>query len=206
MWRWRTRKGLPAVLLSAPALLLAGGCESPVAGPAPVGVALAASRGVPGHDVPLRLTGHAVLVGQDFAPGFGPPTFGRSTFEGRCSVPADFILRFAMRGEATHLGRYTAELEHCTRVEFATGLTAVHDGEAAFTAADGDRLLDRYERLVPGSGSAGDPEHHRFVGGTGRFAGASGEGLLLTHCDRAAGTCDVELEGVISYDASDRRD
>lgn len=203
------RPGLSPLLLSLPLLVLAG-CDSastaPEIGRAADEARVATSHGASDKGRPLRLVGFASLTGQDFAPGFGPPTFGRSDFGGRCSVESDFVIRFSMTGEATHLGAFTAEFEHCSRIDWQTGRTAIHDGVATFTAANGDELWDRYERLVPGSGSAGDPEDHRFVGGTGRFANASGGGAGLPVCDRSAGTCDYELEGVIVYDASDAQD
>lgn len=154
----------------------------------------------------LDLTGIGVLQGQTFAPGFGPPTFGRSLFDGRCTIPSDFVISFTLSGEGSHLGAYTAELEHCTQIDFTTGLSAISDGVATFTAANGDELWDRYERVVPGSGSRGDPENHVFWGGTGRFEGASGEALVIARCDRSTGLCDVELQGELTYDASGRSD
>jgi hypothetical protein len=186
--------------------LLLGGCRTAATGPTEDSserdAFIAASHGISDEELPFRMKGLGTLTGQDFAAGFGPPEFGRSLFGGRCSVPSDFIIRFSLAGEASHLGTYSGELEHCTQVDFATGLSSLTDGIATMTAADGDELWDRYERLVPGSGSVGDPEQHRFVGGTGRFAAASGSGLAVAVCDRAAGTCDFELEGVLGYDAA----
>lgn len=180
------------------------GCDSAVTDPA--GTAIVRANGgaaEAGH--PFMLEGDGTLAGQDFAPDFGPPTFGRSLFGGRCSVPSDFVIRFRLSGDASHLGRYTADLEHCTQVDFSTGRTTLSDGEATFLSADGSELWDRYERTTPGSGNAGDPEDHVFVGGTGRFESASGWAALTARCDRATGTCEVEAEGTLSYDASDRR-
>ncbi|MDX1577520.1 MAG: hypothetical protein R3266_03505 [Gemmatimonadota bacterium] len=188
-------------------LLLAAfaGCEEPPTGPAGDRIAdqafVATSHGAPGETLPLQMTGTGFLQGQDFAPGFGPPAFGKDDFGGRCSTPADFVIRFSLEGQMTHLGGYTADLEHCTIIDWTTGFIGVLDGVATITAGDGDELWARYERAL---GPPGTLEHYRFVGGTGRFADADGEGWAAVQCDQAAGTCDFDLEGWIIYDASDR--
>lgn len=184
--------------------ILAGGCDRPLPTegiheePAALGL-VAASHTQAADDVPLRIKGSATLKGQEFAPGFGPPTFGRSTFDGRCSAPADFLIRFTVQGQATHLGRFTASAEHCSRIDFQAGRTAaITDGVLTYTAANGDELRSVYER-------GPDPgEDHEFVGGTGRFASASGGGTAHVACNRATGTCVFDLEGILHYDASDR--
>lgn len=152
---------------------------------------------------PFRVSADAVLLGQEFAPGFGPPDFGRSDFDGRCSAPSDFVVSFALEGSAIHLGTFTAIAEHCSVVDFSTGASSITDGVMILTAANGDELWANYTRPTA---SEEVPENFEFVGGTGRFAGASGEGLGHPDCDRATGTCTFDLEGVIVYDASDRAD
>lgn len=159
----------------------------------------------PGASVPIAGRGTAILEMQQRAPGFGPPEFGRSDFGGRCSVPADLLQRFVLTGQARHLGRFTATLEHCTRIDFQAGRGEWGDGVSVFTAADGDQLWDTYTGRTAPSGQGFEDEIHVFAGGTGRFAGASGIGLFDGDCDQATGTCVFELEGFISYDASDRR-
>jgi hypothetical protein len=190
-------------LLAILGLLMLAGCDADPSAPhAEERVLTAAQVPVP-HS--MELTGVGVFQGQTLAPDFGPPAFGRSLFDGRCTVPSDVVISFTLSGQASHLGTYTAALEHCLQVDFATGLSAISDGVATFTAANGDELWDRYQRVVPGSGSRGDPESHVFVGGTGRFEAASGEAWLIARCDRSSGLCDVELQGELTYDASDRR-
>jgi len=153
-------------------------------------------------ELPFQLNSSAVLLLQDFAPDFGPPTFGRSTFASRCSTPSDFLLRFALDGQATYLGHFTAIAEHCTVIDFAAGSGTEIDGVLVFTAANGDELWDDYEGTnAPGQGFQ---EQHTFVGGTGRFENASGGGVASGDCDQAAGTCVFMLNGVIEYDASGR--
>ncbi|HSM36729.1 MAG TPA: hypothetical protein VK837_10070 [Longimicrobiales bacterium] len=149
---------------------------------------------------PFRLRADAALLAVDFAPDFGPPLFGKSDFGGRCSMPSDFVVSFALEGQATHLGRFAGVAEHCSQIDFATGNTSViSDGELILTAANGDELWTNYVRFGLGEEV---PEDHVFVGGTGRFAGASGGGPGRPDCDRATGLCTFTLDGVIAYAAS----
>jgi hypothetical protein len=192
-------------VLAGGLLLAAGACRpgptSPARRESTGEPSTAANHGISDLETSVRLAATAYFAGQDFAPGFGPPTFGRSSFGGRCSVPSDYVIRFDLEGESTHLGRVTADVEHCSRLDFTTGLSAISDGVMTIVAGNGDELWGRYERVA--FGGEGDPEHVRWVGGTGRFVSATGEALSLVACDRAAGTCEYELDGVISYDASD---
>jgi hypothetical protein len=166
---------------------------------------VAAGHAQAGDEVPLRMTADGTFIGQDLAPGFGPPTLGRSTFDGRCTVPSDFVVRFSLSGRATHHGRFTASVEHCTQLDFQTGLSTITDGSITYRAANGDVLRSRHqgasENPAVGTGSV---SHHEYVGGTGRFAGASGEATSHTACNRSTGTCVFSLQGTLRYDASDR--
>lgn len=197
------------VLGSALLTLLVGGCTEdagPLAPPAlaPPAAAEAFHVTAAGRDgVPFHLSGDAALLSMERAPNFGPPLFGKSDFGGRCSVPSDLLLSFSVEGTATRLGRFTAIAEHCSVVDFVNGGSAIHDGVMVFTAANGDELWTHYTR--PSAGEA-TPEDHEFVGGTGRFAGASGSGLGHPDCDRSTGLCTFDLEGIIHYHASDRAD
>lgn len=195
--RFNTLLGLSFFLL-----LLATGCTER----APTATIDGSSSAIEAHrlaknSTPFRMTGEGAFLGQDFAPGFGPPLFGKSTFDGRCSQPSDFVIRFGVWGEATHLGRADAHLEHCSIVDFQTGRSAIIDGEMVIIASNGDELHVQYSR-------AADQvvEPVEFVGGTGRFSNASGEGHQTATVDRATGTVtSFNLEGLISYQASDRR-
>jgi hypothetical protein len=154
-------------------------------------------------ELPFKLDAEATLVSQVFAPGFGPPDFGKDDFGGRCSAPSDFLIRFSLDAEATHLGALTGVAEHCTRIDFMTGHIAIIDGELTLTAANGDEMWDRYSG--EGGAATATIETHVFVGGTGRFVGATGGGSGHPDCDPATGACVLTLEGTIVYDASDRR-
>ena len=199
---FRLRLALPLA-----ATLAAWGCdrptatepEAPVLEPATISASQAARDG----KLPLHIRADANLLAQELAPDFGPPLFGRSDFGGRCSQPADFVIRFALEGRATHLGHFTALAEHCSHIDWTVGDTNVRDGLMTLTAANGDELWGSYAGdPAPGGGTA---ETMVLTGGTGRFAAASGEGVSHVMCDRQAGTCVYALDGWITYDAADRR-
>lgn len=178
---------------------LAGGCDRPVpVAPIDAHVAtLDASRAPiePGEELPFVWSGSGVFVGQDLAPDFGPLTFGKSDFDGRCSGPADYVARFAVTGEATHLGKVDATLEHCGYIDWQAGVATDRDGLMVITAANGDELHGNYE-----TGSI------EFDGGTGRFAAATGHGTIHVEADRSTGTIPVfEMEGTLTYAASGAR-
>lgn len=148
---------------------------------------------------PFRLSGGAVLVAQDFAPGFPG---GKSDFDGRCSVPPDFVISFKVTARAAHLGLVSGDFEHCSRIDFETGASTLADGVAVITAANGDELWATYRTADAPMGEF--DELLRFDGGTGRFESASGEALASAVCDRATGTCTFAASGTLVYDASNR--
>lgn len=182
-------------------LLLGTACQDPVeptpdTAPAP----RQASLSPYGPDAaPFRMVGEARFVSQEFAPGFPAE---RSDFGGRCSVPSDYVARFAVTAEATHLGHLTADYEHCGHIDFQTGKSTDTDGHAVITAANGDQLWAAYRTADVPVGDFGTQVV--FHGGTGRFQNASGEAIARVVCDRAAGTCTYDSMGTLVYDASDR--
>jgi hypothetical protein len=79
-------------------------------------------------------------------------------------------------GHATHLGRFTYTFEFVVDL-----LTGIGVGSAEFTAANGDSFSTEVTGLgVPAEtpGVNHVVEEHTIVGGTGRFAGASGSFTL----------------------------
>jgi hypothetical protein len=77
-------------------------------------------------------------------------------------------------GQATHLGQFTFTYESVVDLLIGCGV-----GSAEFTAANGDRLFTE----LTGCGGPTDAgyrvvEEHTIVGGTGRFAAASGRFTL----------------------------
>ena len=91
-------------------------------------------------------------------------------------------------GEATHLGRVTVRIEFCFDVTdqldgaLSPGESMPYwDGEGILTAANGDELhIAIAGAVVPSTDPEFDLEFSdpfQITGGTGRFAGASGEGV-----------------------------
>ena len=109
-----------------------------------------------GEQVPFkaRFQGYAVLP--------GTPT----------DTPGVVIIDASVSGQATHLGRFDERLTHY--VDFNTLTFA---GFAEFTAADGSTFRTQ---VVGQAYPTDDPDWvtfdvtHTIVGGTGRFAGATG--------------------------------
>ena len=117
-----------------------------------------------------------------------PEGAGRqSTFQGRCTRPADWLISFPLEGEAAPLGHVTGWAEHCSTVvrwKTAGGQQvpdSLHyeDGRFFYATAAGDTL-----RGVYGNGRSGlnadqtlwFRDDYAFLGGTGRFELATGGG------------------------------
>jgi len=105
----------------------------------------------------------------------------------------------------------TCRLSHLGRAEFFSDkviqvVAGTQTTQATFTAANGDVLR------ATGSGTnvPSGPGHVRFtatltfVGGTGRFAHATGQAFVEGESDLVARTATLTLEGRLAYDASDR--
>ena len=102
------------------------------------------------------------------------PVDGDLTFGGRCETPSDYLIRSEGPGRFNHMGRITFTNDHCTQL--ATG---THDGVMTFVAPDGSSVVTTYTGY-------GYPDFEvaaymlitdfTIVGGTGRFAGATGGG------------------------------
>jgi hypothetical protein len=103
-------------------------------------------------------------------------------------------------GHATHLGRFTAFSTQC----FNPNTGEITQGETVFTGANGDQLSVAYSGQVSPTGSpsvfAVDLDL-TVTGGTGRFAGASGN-MTGVGESTATGAGSASLEGVISSPGS----
>lgn len=108
------------------------------------------------------------------------------------------LTELSVHGTATHLGLLTGSQSHCLNP--ATG--AFSNGNFNYTAANGDHLLGTYSGfLVP----TPDPTIFEItgsfdiVGGTGRFANATGSGTPTGSVQVTTGDFVLNLGGSISY-------
>jgi hypothetical protein len=115
-------------------------------------------------------------------------------------------------GRFSHLGAVDLELSHCSRMtsevppltgEFDHGITTI-------TAANGDMLLLAHHGTFELELGPSGPTYSYIsleweaIGGTGRFAGATGSGTASGVGDLATGTTSADYTGMIVYDASNR--
>ena len=153
------------------------------------------------------------VVGTDqplnMSPGF---PFVRDLFGGRCSIPSDWVTTFDGAGNAVHLGQVTVEESHCTQIDIFTvpNPGIFQDGRMVITAANGDELWIAYSGgflFTPGATpdvgvSQIDISTMTVVGGTGRFAGATGSISGHAVDNFPAGPSTGDFHGWIVYDPS----
>jgi hypothetical protein len=99
-------------------------------------------------------------------------------------------------GTATHLGQWTVS----GTVTYTPDNDGVlhSGGEAAITAANGDKLVIQIDGILdPVAGV--DQGVFRFVGGTGRFEGASGQANFVVNINPLTGGFELTLVGKINY-------
>lgn len=76
-------------------------------------------------------------------------------------------------------------------------------GSGTITAADGDTLLIEFSGVLdppaPGSTTGMDKPVFHFVGGTGRFAGASGTADAVVVVNLITGAFEITMVGKIDY-------
>lgn len=163
----------------------------------------AATQGRPDSEQPYRATYVISATGMDMAPGYPAE---KSDFDGRCSVPSDWVIAFAGHGNATHLGALAFSSSHCTQM--GESIT-ISDGRAGLVAANGDILRYEYGNArfsFPDEATACALIDATFVGGTGRFATATGYAEESSCFGLAGGPMVVDMEidatGALAYDAS----
>jgi hypothetical protein len=112
------------------------------------------------------------FVTVQFAPGF---PFIRSTFDGRCTTPSDWIAHWSGTGNSTLVGKITAFGSDCDRIDLATGNLVYDDGVITEYGKNGDYIFATYTN---GRGTLGGTivDDWTITGGTGRFEGATGQG------------------------------
>ena len=146
----------------------------------------------------------------DVAPSVAIEASGARPIKGHCELtfnppplPLPPVHRQIDTGTCwfSHLGR--TALYGVQDINFAAG---TQSGERTFTAANGDMLY----AVHAGTSAPGGPGLVRFVttitfvGGTGRFANATGRMTGEGTANLITRTTTVTNEGWISYDASDR--
>jgi len=99
-------------------------------------------------------------------------------------------------GTATHLGQWTVS----GKVAYTPDNDGVlrSSGDATLTAANGDKLYFKIDGILdPVAGV--DQGHFYFVGGTGRFEGATGSTNFVVSINPITGGFDLTAVGKINY-------
>lgn len=163
-----------------------------------VTMAAPASAKGPDHHVPIKGT----VLGEHGPPDVDAPG---------CPDWAEWRYSSAGEGRVSHLGRVEYSLTQCT-VPGPDGVTS--EGTITFVAANGDELLIAHTMLSQMVQEPGAPPdgfvfegEWTAVGGTGRFANATGSGDLygagniygVVDPGIPEGLMEINLEGKIAY-------
>ncbi len=147
----------------------------------------------------------AVLVAMPVLGSQARPTSGRFTAqavpaEPRCGTDA-LTLGFEIQGTAAQLGVLTGVGSNCTEPTLTTEAVDIWDGVALFTASDGSTLtsVGSGSQDSPIAGRAAFTVTYSITGGTGRFAGASGEWIVTGIIDFTTGQLVGEMTGWLAY-------
>jgi len=99
-------------------------------------------------------------------------------------------------GTATHLGRWTV----AGNVQYTPDENGVvrSSGNATLTAANGDKLQVEIDGILDLNAGV-DQGVFRFVGGTGRFAGATGSANFVVTLNPLTGGFELTVVGKIDY-------
>ena len=118
----------------------------------------------------------------------------------RCG-PNAITIGFEGAGVASHLGRMTGNGSNCTEPTLGAESVEIWDGTATFVAADGSTLTAAYSgvQAAPVGGAAETIVTNTVVGGTGRFAGASGSWTQTGTIDFVTGSFTGTFSGWIAY-------
>jgi hypothetical protein len=158
--------------------------------------------------VALCLAFAAPVAAKDPVRPFGGSFTTRDTYDlTHPGCPSGAFLKADIigKGQLQHLGLTRIHMTHCTWLNFATGAGWTDTGDMTLTAANGDRLFLHYQatfQMDPWPDfitSTIDSLPWTVVGGTGRFAHASGSGGGTNFAVMAAGTATYWLSGTISY-------
>ena len=99
-------------------------------------------------------------------------------------------------GTATHLGQWTV----AGTVHYTPDSNGVlhSSGDATLTASDGDKLQIQIDGILDPMAGV-DQGVFRFVGGTGRFEGATGESNFVVSINPLTGGFELTVVGKINY-------
>lgn len=99
-------------------------------------------------------------------------------------------------GTATHLGQWTV----AGNVQYTPDSNGVlhSSGDATLTAANGDKLQIQIEGILDPVAAIDQGVFH-FVGGTGRFEGATGDANFVVIINPLTGGFDLTVVGKINY-------
>ncbi|CAN5597244.1 hypothetical protein BH23CHL7_BH23CHL7_22260 [soil metagenome] len=118
----------------------------------------------------------------------------------RCG-PDALTIAFTLQGVATHLGRFTGSGSNCTEFDFFLDSAAIWEGLTIIKAADGSTLtLDATGlQQAPVDGIASYSHTDNVLGGTGRFANATGVLTISGQINFNTGSVTGTVEGWLSY-------
>ena len=142
----------------------------------------------------------SVAAAGDARPMSGKFTAAVASVPQRCGADA-LTIGFDISGTATHLGRLTGSGSNCTEPTLAIEAVAVWDGEATLTASDGSTIttISAGNQGAPVEGIAPFAITHTVIGGTGRFADASGVWSLTGTINFLTGQVEGTVVGWLSY-------
>jgi hypothetical protein len=110
-------------------------------------------------------------------------------------------IRATKIGRATHMGPFTALSTYC--VDLAA--LAIRTGKTIYTTASGHELWSTFSGRLTGSPPVFGVEIDLVVvGGTGRFAGATGSAAVVGDFDAAVGSGTVSMDGVLTWGGSSK--
>jgi hypothetical protein len=167
------------ILVASACVLAIGACQNSVTSPGVVGLSGAPSSML-STSVERPWKAQLTWSATNVAWASLPPGTARSDFDGRCSVPSDYVISAVFEGEATHAGRVTGQTSHCSQVDWMTGSAVYSDGRGTIVSANGSRMSISYGNGVTGmdpeTGEMWFQDAFTLTGETGLFEGASGSG------------------------------
>lgn len=148
----------------------------------------------------LLLATSATASADSTRPMQGQITLTLAQAEPRCG-PDALTLGFTGIGIAAHLGSISGIATNCTGFTLGSEAVEIWDGIATLVAADGSTLTTAYAgaQQAPVAGIASAETTHTVLGGTGRFADATGLWTIRGEVNFISGTFSGSLSGWIRY-------